>query len=121
MLTDLRVLDASASLQTAVEVSVASGQRDFPVVSGGRLVGVLWQENMIRGLQDLGVDTPIAEVTEQASCQAHHGERVDAVLQRLGACDERLMPVTDAFGRLVGVTTPDSMGQFLRLQAAVRR
>lgn len=121
MRTDIRVLDAALPLQSAVRASVASGQRDFPVVAMGRLVGVLWQEDMIRGLQELGPDAAITEVTDRAVGQAHLGERVEAVLQRMGTSNERLMPVTDALGRLVGVLTPDTMGQFMRLQAAIRR
>jgi Zn-dependent protease len=119
--TDVRVLDAALTLQGAVRASVASGQRDFPVVSDGRLVGVLWQEDMLRGLQELGAEATIGEVTDRAAGQAHLGERAEAVMQRLSTGGGRLMPVTDALGRLVGVITPDTLAQFLRLQAAVRR
>jgi Zn-dependent protease len=121
MRTDVRVLDADLPLQAAVRASVAGAQRDFPIVAHGRLVGVLWQEDLLRGLQELGPDARIGECTDRAACQAHLGERVEAVLQRLASCGERLLPVTDAVGQLVGVITPDAMNQFLRIQAAMRR
>ena len=121
MRTDVRVLDADLPLQAAVRASVAGAQRDFPIVAHGRLVGVLWQEDLLRGLQELGPDARIGECTDRAVCQAHLGERVEAVLQRLASCGERLLPVTDAVGQLVGVITPDAMNQFLRIQAAMRR
>ncbi len=104
-----------------MRASLAGGQRDFPLVADGRLVGVLWYEDLLRALQDGDQDAPVGPYVDRGVAPAHLGERVEAVLQRLSAGGGRLMPVTDALGRLVGVVTPDTMGEFLRVQAAMRR
>ena len=119
--TDVRVLTDDMPLMTAVRASLDGTQRDFPVVSEGRLLGVLWHEDLLRGLQDGGTEAPVSHFTDTGVGQAHLGERVEAVMQRLGSGGSRLMPVTDPLGRLVGVLTPDSVSRFLGVQAALRR
>lgn len=121
MQTDLRVLDAGTPLLMAVRASVAGGQRDFPVVEDGRLVGVLWYEDLLRALQEGDQEAPVSNWVDRGVRQAHLGERVEAVLQRLGEGGGRLMPVTDALGRLVGVVTPGTVTEVMRIQAAMRR
>lgn len=121
MQTDVQVLEGSTTLHTAVRASVSAGQRDFPVVEEGRLAGVLWYEDLLKALQDGDQEAPVAPYVDRGVAPAHLGERVEAVLQRLTAGGERLMPVTDALGRLVGVVTPEAMLEVMRIQAAMRR
>lgn len=120
MQADVPVLATDLPLMEVVRITVANKQRDFPVIAGGRLVGVLWREDLLRGLQTLGADATVADVTDRGAGQAHLGERVDTVLQRFAASGARLMPVTDAVGRLVGVVTPEATQRFWHLYTAGR-
>ncbi|MEZ4388222.1 MAG: site-2 protease family protein [Candidatus Krumholzibacteriia bacterium] len=121
MQTDVRVVEASTPIIAVVRGTVAGGQRDFPVVSGGQLLGVLWYEDLLRALQEGDQDAPVGPYVDRGVAPAHLGERVEAVLQRLSVEGSRLLPVTNALGRLVGIVTPETMGVFLRMQAALRR
>ena len=43
MITDYRTISADASLAEAVDFTLAGSQKDFPVVEGGNVVGLLKQ------------------------------------------------------------------------------
>jgi Zn-dependent protease len=62
MVTDFRALDAGDSLQSAVQLVLAGSQRDFPVLEGTRLVGVLTRDSLVSALRDRGVTAPVREV-----------------------------------------------------------
>ena len=121
MQTDFEVLEADDQMLRAVQLTLDGSQKDFPVMSGGRLVGVLRQEDMLRGLHELGSDAKVSDAMEHNFLTAHVGEMVETVFKRLGECRCRTLPVTDLRGELVGLVTMENMGEFLRIQGAMRR
>ena len=48
-------------------------------------------------------------------------EMVESVFRRLGECNCCTLPVTNAIGELVGMVTMENVGEFLRIEAALRR
>jgi CBS domain-containing protein len=121
MQTQFETLDADDQLLTAVRLTIDGSQKDFPVLAGGRLVGVLRQEDMLRGLHEVGPGAKVASVMQRDYQTAHLGEMVETVFKRLGACNCRTLPVTDHLGALVGLVTMENMGEFMRIQAAMRQ
>ncbi len=119
MITDFRTLDRSDRLARAVELVLATSQRDFPVVDGDRVVGILTRDAITATLARVG---PGAEVGNVMECQfqtADTTEMLEAAFQRLQAGRCPMLPVLRS-GRLVGVLTPENVAEFVLLAGALR-
>jgi predicted transcriptional regulator len=119
MITDFRALRPDDTLQRAIELTLATTQRDFPVVEGDRVVGVLTQQKLIRALAELGRDAPVASVMERDFQLAELSEMIEPAFLRLQTCNCSTLPVIDA-GRLVGLLTLENVGEFLSIQSALK-
>ena len=64
MITDFRALQPVDTLQRAIDLTLATAQRDFPVVEGDRVTGVLTQAALIRGLAADGREGPVSKFME---------------------------------------------------------
>ena len=85
MQTDFQALEADDQMLRAVQLTLDGSQKDFPVLAAGELVGVLRQEDVLRGLHEVG---PGARVREddlifshashmgsyEAKCEDCHGQ-----------------------------------------------
>ena len=120
MVTDFRSLAPGDRLQQAVDLILAGSQKDFPVLEGDRLVGVLTRDGLLEALASKGRDVPVAEVMRRDSTVAEPGQMLEIALANLQACQCRTLPVLQQ-GRLVGMITTDNVGEFLMLQAALGR
>jgi Zn-dependent protease/CBS domain-containing protein len=120
MQTDFETLEADDQMLRAVQLTLAGSQKDFPVLSQGQLVGVLRQEDMLRGLHEVGPGARVGDTMQHNFRTAHLGEMVETVFKRLGECNCRSLPVTDLSGRLVGMVTMENLGEFLRIQSAMK-
>ena len=121
MQTGFQTLERDDQMLRAVQLTLAGSQKDFPVLYNGELVGILRQEDMLRGLHEIGPGARVGEAMQTGFMTAHVGEMVETVFKRLGECRCRTLPVTDYQGRLVGLVTMENMGEFMRIQAAMRR
>jgi CBS domain-containing protein len=119
MITDFRALDPGDTLQRAIELTLASTQRDFPVVEGDRVVGVLTQSALVRGLNEGGREAPVSTVMDRNFQLAELSEMIEPAFLRLQSCNCSTLPVTDA-GRLVGLLTLENVGEFLSIQSALK-
>lgn len=118
MITDFVTLGPRDSLAHAVETTLAGTQTDFPVVEEGRVIGVLRQSDLLKGLSRQGPEAPV----EGYMCRRF--ERVDpyALLDRvfvqLHQSECQTLPVVHG-DRLVGLLTPANIGEFVRIQSAL--
>lgn len=120
MITDFRSLAASDSLADAVELLLSGAQHDFPVLDGGRVVGVLTRADLLAALARQGQHSRVADVMRRPCHVAHPGEMVDVAVQRLQADDCQTIPVVQD-GRLVGLLTMDNVGEFVSIRSAVEQ
>ncbi len=120
MVTDFRAVEAGRPLQHAVDLMLAGSQRAFPVVDDGRLVGLLTRDALLRALEEGGVITPIRDVMTRQFQIADAGERLEAAFVRLQSGDAPAMPVVSD-GKLVGLLTADSIGEFVTIRSALRK
>ena len=88
----------------------------LPVVSEGRMVGIVSIEDVVRWLEQGTVDGPIrAWMTETVHCVSRD-EPAIAAITKFGQTRVGRLPVVDDDGRLVGIITPgDVSGRLLRL------
>jgi Zn-dependent protease/predicted transcriptional regulator len=118
MLTDFSTLAPHEPLTRAVELTLAGSQKDFPVVSGGRVVGILTQATLLEGLQRHGDRVAVEQVMRRDFELAHPGEAAESALVRLQATGCRVLPVVRE-DRLVGMINLDNVTEFLQIQAAL--
>jgi Zn-dependent protease/CBS domain-containing protein len=113
-----QVLATTAPLGHAVELTLSTTQADFPVVEpGGRVVGLLTLDDLLRGLRDQPAAT-VGEAMRRQFPVARPEESVAAAQGQLGEGRVRALPVVQSDGRLAGLLTAADIGEALRLLAA---
>ena len=120
MISDFRAVSPTASLRGVANYILEGFQQDFPVLQDGRIVGVLTRGDLMAAAAKDGLDTPVGGAMRTEFQTAHATEMLEPAFMRLQSCDCHTMPVTRG-GQLVGVLTMENVGEFLMLQAAVRR
>ncbi len=120
MVTDFRTLAPTDTLSAAVDLTLAGTQRDFPVIDGDRIVGVLMQKDMLAALARGGPNVPVADAMQREFEMVEASENLEAAYRRLSARRCSTAPVSFQ-GRLVGLVTMDNIGELLAIQGALDR
>jgi len=120
MITDLRTLAPSDPLARAVEFVLAGFQQDFPVVEQGAVVGVLTRSKLLQALGTQPPTTLVGSVMSRDFQTADPAEPVESALGRLRECGCQSLPVVRG-RQLLGVLTLDNVGEYLMIQAALRK
>ncbi|GAA0601185.1 site-2 protease family protein [Craurococcus roseus] len=117
--TRFESLSTAATVEDAVECLLRTSQHDFPVVDGGGgLRGVVTRDDMIRALREHGPDTPVLEVMRHGVPVLHHRQPLDEALRVMQEGRHPAVGIVDAAGRLVGLITPENVGELMMVQAA---
>jgi CBS domain-containing protein len=120
MVTHFETLPLSATLHDAVDALLQTSQHEFPVTDEtGKVRGILTRKDLIAALRKSGAETPVAEVmrTDIPSVpQSMLFDRAYAVMQQ---CSCPALPVLDSLGRLVGLFTPENVGEMIMVQSAL--
>lgn len=120
MIRDFRSLTPDQTLATAADYLLSGFQEDFPVVRDGQMVGMLARNDLFDRLRKNGESAKIEEVMRSDYATADPLELLESAMQRLQESECRSMPVLH-HGQLVGLLTPDNIGEFLTLKNALRQ
>jgi Zn-dependent protease/CBS domain-containing protein len=119
MMTEFAVLSPQTKIHEAIETVLRISQSLFPVLdSGGRLMGLLGRDGMIRALKELGPDAQVADVmlTNIPTIGPRHTlEEACRILQSKSA---PAIGVVDPSGKLLGLITPETIGEMLLVRNA---
>ena len=119
MITQFESLSPSSRVEDAVQCLIRTTQHEFPVVDGGgRLRGVLTRNGMIRALREHGPDAPVLEIMQAEIPLVRDRQSLDQALHALQESGAPAVGVTDANGRLIGLVTPENVGELMMVQAA---
>ena len=119
MLTDFQTLSPDDSLSHAIKLTLAGSQKEFPVLKDAVIVGVLTQDNLLKGLQARGEQALVGDCMQQDIIQsADINEPLEKVLERLQSCHCPLLSVTKA-GQLVGIVNLDNIIELIKIQSAL--
>ncbi len=119
MLTDFQTLSLSDPLDRAVRLILSGSQTDFPVLDGDSVVGVLTRNDLLKALTQQSGAT-VAQIMRRDIQTADANEMLEQAFARLQTCGCHTMPVLYD-GKLVGLLTSENIGEFLMIQAAMRR
>ncbi len=121
MITQLTSLPASATLNDAVEALLRTSQHEFPVVDAeGRALGVLTRDAMIAALKHRGPEAPVVAFMHRGPPTVSLHAPFAEAFEKMHTCGCPAIPVVDAEGRLVGLITPENVGE-LMLVRSLRR
>lgn len=119
MVTEFAKLERSASIDEAIELLLATTQREFPVVdSTGRFEGLLTRDDMIRALRDQGPNTPVVTAMRTGIPTIRHRMRLVESLRLMQQSDVPAVAVVDADDRLIGLVTHETIGEMMMVRAA---
>lgn len=118
MLTDFQSLAPDDALARAVELTLAGSQKDFPVLQRGEMVGVLTQQDLLKGLQQGGENAHIQQWMQTRVKQADADTPVKKVLETLQTGECALVGVTRA-GDVVGIINLDNIAELIQIQRAI--
>jgi Zn-dependent protease/CBS domain-containing protein len=120
MMTQLAKLAPQAHVDEAVQTLLRTSQSEFPVVDdAGKPVGLLGRGDLIRAVKQLGPDTRVADVMTTKVAAVGHRRCLDEALRLLQEKSAPAVAVVGADGALVGLVTPESVGEMLMLHPAM--
>ena len=119
MISDFRTLNINDSLERAVALTLSGSQKDFPVVDGGRLVGILTQTDLLKALAEKDKHPTVATTIQTAYAEVDGGEMLESAFSKLRDCNCHTLPVMQA-DHVVGLVTMDNLGEYMRIQAAIK-
>lgn len=118
METEFQTLAPEEPLSRAVDLTMAGSQQDFPVVGNSGLLGVLTRGALLRALAQSGPGELVATAMERDFLVTEPSEMLGDALGRLQERECRTLPVMSD-GHLVGLLTPENVGDFVAIQAAI--
>lgn len=119
MITQFQTVAPDEPLKVVMAHIMDGYQRDFPVVSGERVVGMLTRADLLKALAEGGHEQPVSEAMQREFEQAASSELLAGVFRRLQQCRCHSFPVIDR-GRLVGVIDMENVGEFIAFRQALR-
>jgi Zn-dependent protease len=120
MLSDYRVLSPDDHLRLAVDLTLSGSQKDFPVRSDDKTLGVLTQTDMLRGLKEAGEGQMVRDVMQRTPAEVSADTPLELVLEIMHENSLPVLVVTEQ-GRMIGIINQDNLVELLRIQAALQR
>ena len=120
VITHFETLAPDDALSRAIALTLDTTQKEFPVMEDGVIVGVLTQEDLLRGLKEEGAQAPVSRYMQTDVETAEIDEPLDQVLERLQHCGCRLLAVIEN-GRLAGIVNLDNLMELIRIETALRQ
>ena len=122
MVTQFESLPLTATLNDAVAALLRTSQHDFPILDEhGTLRGILTRDEMIAALQKSGGTAPVAEVMRANIPSVHPTMLFDRAFALLQQHNCPALPVLNSAGELVGLFTPENVGELMMVQSALAK
>ena len=119
MESDFVFVPANASLGEAVDILLATGQHDFPVVDEMRMpVGFLTREALIGALRDQPREAPVRTIMDPATSTLRAGDSLRNALGEMGRLGVKSLGVADQNGALIGLLTMSNVGEMMMIRSA---
>jgi Zn-dependent protease/CBS domain-containing protein len=120
MVTAFMSIETRHELQHAADLMLAGDQQDFPVLEGGRYLGMLTRAELIRGLREEGPSAPVGRIVHVDVEPIDAAWPLEKALQIMRAGRLAAVPVVMR-GQLVGLLTLENVSELLMVQEARQR
>ncbi len=120
MMTQYATLTPDADVEQAVELLLRTSQGEFPVIDdAGRPVGLLGRADIVRALKERGPNARVADAMTTAIPTIGNRYHLEDAFRMLQEKATPAVAVIDAAGRLVGLITPETVGEMMMLREAL--
>jgi CBS domain-containing protein len=120
MITTFRTLAPDDTLRQAVSEILPGGQRDFPVVEAGQVVGMLTRDDVLRAVSAGDADHRVADVMRSECLKVEDSEMLDRTFERMREHGCSSLAVV-RHGSVVGLLTLENVGELMMIHSAMRR
>ena len=120
MIAEFHAVGPLDTLADVARLVLAGFQQDFPVVDGGKVVGILTRRDLMEGLAASGHEAPVHKAMHTEFATATPGEMLTEVFPRLQASRSHSLPVLED-GRLVGLLTTENVSELLMIRTAIQQ
>jgi Zn-dependent protease/CBS domain-containing protein len=122
MITRFDTLNSTSTLDQAVDFLLGTSQHEFPVVDDhGGFAGLLTKQDLLVALKKSGPETLVTDVMTKGLPTILPETNFQRALTMLQSAGAPALPVLDQTGRLVGLFTTETIGEFLLVRNAVGR
>lgn len=122
MITDFKTLSPQATLDDAIELLLRTSQHEFPIVDAyGRIRGMLTRDDMLQALRANGPDIRVGAIGKHDLPSVHMRTPFEQAFLLMQECRCPALPVLDDYGRLVGLITPENVGEMMMVYSAFGR
>jgi stage IV sporulation protein FB len=120
MMTQFARLTPEALIDEAIETLLRTSQSEYPVVDHARRpLGLLGRGDLIRALKTLGPNARVSEAMNPIFPTVGHRRCLDEAFRILQEKSAPAVGVVDADGGLVGLVTPETVGEMLMVNEAL--
>ena len=120
MVTQFQSLPLDATLNDAVEALLRTSQHEFPVTDEvGKVRGILTRDEMIVELRRSGPETAVSDVMRRDIPSVPQSMLFDRAYALMQKCRCPALPVLDASEKVVGLFTPENVGEMIMVQSAL--
>jgi len=121
MVTEFRTLEPGATLGEAADLLLHTGQHEFPVVDGdGPVRGILTRNDLIAALRREGTEGRVEGAMRTQIPSVSRRVSFAEAFRVMQDCRCPALPVMDEDGRLVGLITPENVGEMMMVYGALR-
>ena len=119
MITKFESLSPASTIDDAVQCLIRTTQHEFPIVDGaGALRGVLTRDDLIRALREHGPEAPVIDAMRDDIPTVDHRSPLDEPLRLMQQKQLPAVGITDVDGHLIGLLTPENVGEMMMVQTA---
>ena len=120
MVHDFRRLPLDATLGDAVEALLSTSQHEFPLVDAiGRIHGILTRDRLIRALRESGPEGAAFKVMHKDLPEVRLHTPFEEAFTLMVESGSPALPVVDARDRLVGLITPENVGEMMMVRSSL--
>ncbi len=118
MMTDITILNPSDSLQKVVDITLSGTERDFVVMEGGEIEGILLQKDLIRAINSNETQVQVGSIMQTEYQAFNADEDMVEIYRKVHASSEKFFPVVQQ-GRLVGAIDKDNINEFMMFKPSL--
>jgi len=114
MITDYRTLSHGDTVRDAAKLLLSTSQQDFPVVTGGQVIGLLGRHDLLRGMAAEGQDAYVAGIMNRDFVRISPDMDLADAMQLLAETTSCALVMEG--DRLAGLLTRENLAEFLMLR-----